>query len=63
VRRPLGRFVPILARDNVQALVAVHVGDGGGLARADVDHALLERDVGGAAGGPGYQRGERAQDD
>ena len=63
VRRPLRRLVPILAGDNVQALVAVHVGDGGGLAGAAVEHPFLERDFGGAAGGPGYKRGERAEGD
>ena len=43
VRRPLGRFVPILAGDDIELAVSIDVGEGRRFAGAAVDHQLLER--------------------
>jgi hypothetical protein len=50
VRRPPGRFVPILAGHNVELAVPVDVGESTGLARTQVDRVFLKKDFRRAAG-------------
>src|ERR1017187_3053640 len=46
-------LVPVLAGDDVGPAVAVDIRDGAAFVGAQIERVLLERDVGGAGGGPG----------
>src|SRR5207248_1668991 len=50
---PARSLVPILAGDDVELAVAVHVGEGAGLIRAKINLVLAKRDFVGTSHSPG----------